>query len=310
MKRRAVLRFAAMLVVLAGCGTGPEDHTPRPAPGPAEDFAGPVDIGGGRHLYLECHGSGAPTVILESGYHDSSDPWSLTDAAEPAVGPAVLAALDAHHRVCAYDRPGTLRYTDPPSITDRSSPAAMPRTARDVVNDLHALLAAADVRGPYVLVAHSLGGLFGRLYAQTHPGDVKALLFVDSFPVEVPALMGADWPAYRQLLNSPLPQFASAPTFEVVDIDKSVAQVAAAQPFPPVPTAVLTKTEPFPIFPSGSTGLSAKVEQVWTAAARNLVALRPQTPHTMATGSDHYIQVHQPDLVAETTNLLIQRSGG
>jgi alpha/beta hydrolase fold len=72
----------------------------------------------------------------------------------------------------------------------------MPRTAQDVVGDLHALLTAADVPGPYVLVAHSLGGLFGRLYAQTYPDQVRALLFVDSFPVEIPTLMGADWPAY------------------------------------------------------------------------------------------------------------------
>jgi hypothetical protein len=44
-----------------------------------EDFAKQIDIGGGRKLYLECHGTGSPTVILESGYHDSSQPWSLSD---------------------------------------------------------------------------------------------------------------------------------------------------------------------------------------------------------------------------------------
>ena len=158
-----------------------------------------------------------------------------------------MSALARAHRVCAYDRPGTLRYTEPPSVTERSSPVSMPRTAQDVVGDLHALLTAADVPGPYVLVAHSLGGLFGRLYAQTYPDQVRALLFVDSFPVEIPTLMGADWPAYRQLLNSPLPLLANTPTFEVVDIDKSIAQMAAPRPFPPIPTAVLTKTEPFPI---------------------------------------------------------------
>jgi pimeloyl-ACP methyl ester carboxylesterase len=145
-----------------------------------------------------------------------------------------MSALGRTHRVCAYDRPGTLRYTEPASVTERSSPVSMPRTAQDVVGDLHALLTAADVPGSYVLVAHSLGGLFGRLYAQTYPDQVRALLFVDSFPVEIPTMMGADWPAYRQLLNSPLPQLANTPTFEVVDIDESIAQVAAARPFPPI----------------------------------------------------------------------------
>jgi hypothetical protein len=36
-------------------------------------------------MYLECHGTDSPTVILESGYHDSSQPWSLSDGYPPAV---------------------------------------------------------------------------------------------------------------------------------------------------------------------------------------------------------------------------------
>ncbi|MGC2567292.1 MAG: alpha/beta hydrolase [Mycobacterium sp.] len=227
-----------LLAALGGCGT---------TSGVNGDFAGSIDIGNGRQLYLECHGKGSPTVILESGYHNSSDPWSYSDAAAPAVGPAVLPALAADHRVCAYDRPGTLRYPDPPGISDRSSPAPMPRTAHDVVDDLHALLAAAHVPGPYILVGHSLGGVFARLYAQTHPDEVRAVVFVDAFAVEIPSLMGSDWPTYRQLLDEPLPQFADSPSFEVIDIDKSVAQVTAAPPFPPVPTVVLSRTEPFGI---------------------------------------------------------------
>jgi pimeloyl-ACP methyl ester carboxylesterase len=299
----------ALMLVAVGCGPGPVPSGRAPASG--GDFAGPVEIGNGRHLYLECRGHGGPTIILESGYHDSSDPWSQTDAAPPAVGPAVLPALAAHHRVCAYDRPGSVRHSDPPTVTDRSTPVAMPRSAQDVVSDLHALLDAAHVPGPYVLVGHSLGGLFARLYAQTYPDQVRAVLFVDSFPVEIPALMGPDWPAYRQQLDMPLPQFADSPSFEVIDIDKSVTQVAAAPAFPPIPTMVLTKTEPFALpatVPPEMVALAAKLEQVWVQAASDLVALRPQTPQVFATGSDHYIQVHQPDLVAVGADLAIQRS--
>lgn len=259
-------------------------------------------------MYLECHGKGGPTVILESGYHDSSDPWAESDATSPAVGPAVLPRLAGERRVCAYDRPGTLRYSNPPSISDRSSPVAMPRTALDVVTDLHSLLAAAHVPGPYLFVAHSLGGLFARLYAQTYPDQVRAVVFVDAFPVEIPSLMGSDWPAYRQALDGPLPQFTNSSSFELIDIDKSVAQVAAAPAFPPIPTVVLSKTEPFAIPPTDPPALGDKLERVWQEAAADLVALRPQTPHIFATGSDHYIQVHQPDLVAAGVDLVMQRS--
>jgi pimeloyl-ACP methyl ester carboxylesterase len=184
-------------------------------------FANQVDIGGGRKLYLECRGTGSPTVILESGYHDSSQPWSLNDGFPPAVLPGVAGFT----KICAYDRPGTLLYTDPPRITDRSSPVRMPRTAQDVTSDLHALLGAAEVPGPYILVAHSLGGLFVRLCAQTYPDQVRGLVLVDAFPVELPALFGSQWPAYRQVLNNPLPQFANNPDFEQVDVDASITQI-------------------------------------------------------------------------------------
>jgi pimeloyl-ACP methyl ester carboxylesterase len=291
----------ALLIAPVGCGSNSSS-------GANGDFAGPIEIGNGRHLYLECHGMGGPTVILESGYHDSSDPWSYSDAAAPAVGPAVLPALAGDHRVCAYDRPGTLRYPDPPSISDRSSAAAMPRTAQDVVDDLHTLLAAARVLGPYILVGHSLGGLFARLYAQTYPDQVRGLVFVDAFAVEIPSLMGSDWPTYRQLLDEPLPQFTDSSSFEVIDIDYSVAQVAAAPSFPPVPTVVLSRTEPFAIPATVPPERGAKLEQAWQEATSDLIALRPQTPHFVATGSDHYVQIHQPDVVVAAVRLAMQRS--
>jgi pimeloyl-ACP methyl ester carboxylesterase len=300
-----VFLSTAVLLALAGCAGSPGV---REGSGSSGDFRGPIEIGNGRHLYLECRGKGSPTVILESGYHNSADPWSQSDAVAPAVGPAVLPALAGTHRVCAYDRPGTLRNSDPPSLSDRSSPVAMPRTAQDVVGDLHSLLAAARLRGPYVLVGHSLGGLFARLYAQTYPDQVHAVVFVDAFGAEIPNLLGSDWPVYRQALDEPLPQFTDSPSFEVVDIDKSVAQVAAAPAFPAVPTVVLTRTEPFLIPPNVPAEQSARLEQAWRDAAADLVALRPLTPHMVATGSDHFVQIHQPDLVAAAVGLVTMRA--
>ena len=64
----------------------------------------------------------------------------------------------------------------------RSDPVPMPRTALDVVADLHALLHAAGVPAPrYVFAGHSLGGLFVRLYASTYPRDVLGLVLVDAY---------------------------------------------------------------------------------------------------------------------------------
>ena len=174
----------------AGGGSASSSAAPASAAGPG-DFAGPVDIGGGRTIYLECRGHGSPTVILESGYHDSSDLWGIAEVTPPAADGAVLPGIARSARVCAYDRPGTLRYSENQgSITTRTSPVPMPRTAADVVTDLHTLLRAADVPGPYVLVAHSLGGIFSRLYQRTYPDEVRAMVLVDTFSPEVPELFG------------------------------------------------------------------------------------------------------------------------
>jgi hypothetical protein len=115
------------------------------------NFAGLIDIGAGRKMYLECSGSGSPTVILESGYRNDADIWSAE--LEPGIS-SVFSQVARFTRVCAYDRPGT--FLDPVHL-GRSTPVPMPRTARDLVSDLHALLQTAHVSGPYVFAAHSFG---------------------------------------------------------------------------------------------------------------------------------------------------------
>ena len=67
-----------------------------------------IDIGNGRKLFLECKGEGSPTVILESGIHDSSEYWVNIQPNPPAIGPDVFTGVAEHTKVCRYDRPGTL----------------------------------------------------------------------------------------------------------------------------------------------------------------------------------------------------------
>jgi len=214
------------------------------------------------------------------------------------------------NRVCSYDRPGTLDYSkNPPTITTRSSPVPMPRTAAAVVSELHATLAAAHVPGPYVLVGHSMGGLFSLLYARTFSDQVAGLVLVDAFSPNIPKLFGAGWPAYRRLLAHPGTAEDNKPGFEVIDVDRSVAELAAAPPLRKgLPLAVLSKTEPFAL-PQNVKGVSsAKLERIWKKTQDQLVALEPNTPHIIATGSDHYVQVRQPDTVIAAVRLVIGRA--
>ncbi len=182
---RVVLVTAAILV-LAACGGGEtssngdtsiQDETssesaPAPSAGAFSPMSGAVIDGrfpvaeDGRQLALSCWGEGSPTVVLEDG-HPSEQGGRVQFG---RTGSAFLNALVAHTRVCAYDRAG---YT-------ASDPAPNePRTADDVIEDLHALLTAAEVAGPYVLVGASFGGMIVTYYAARHPEDVAGVVLLD-----------------------------------------------------------------------------------------------------------------------------------
>ena len=139
----------------------------------AQSFAKRVDIGGGRMVYIECQGSGSPTVVLMSGAGAASDSWHAADQKDPTVYDDIQKTT----RVCAYDRPGVLHRDQ---TFSRSDPVPQPTSAQDGVDDLVALLKAADVPGPYVLVAHSLSGTIARVFAGEHPDEVKGIVFVDA----------------------------------------------------------------------------------------------------------------------------------
>ncbi|HEY5845946.1 MAG TPA: alpha/beta hydrolase [Microlunatus sp.] len=269
-----------------------------------------IDIGGGRQIFLECAGEGTPTVILESGIHDSSDYWVNIQPNPPAIGPDVFAGIAEHTRVCRYDRPGTLIPGEQPALTDRSTPVTNPRTIDQVSADLDALIEAAGLEGPFLMVGHSFGGWLQTYYTQTHPDEVVGLVLVDAFSARMPEFMGEKWTPYERVLNSLSGNaLEKDPASEKYDVLASVKQAAAAPALPDdLPMAVLSKTEPFPL-PADVKGFaSADLEGAWSKVQSALATLVPNSPHIIAEGSDHYIQVREPDLVTSTVVLILERA--
>jgi pimeloyl-ACP methyl ester carboxylesterase len=122
-----------------------------------------IDVGG-RRLYLHCTGSGRPTVVLVSGLAETSTYWGGW------IAPAVAQSTT----VCAYDRAGQ-GWSDPP---------ASPQDGVAVATDLHTLLDHAQIPGPYVLVGHSTGGAYIRVFAARYPDQVAGMVLLDSQPNE------------------------------------------------------------------------------------------------------------------------------
>ena len=131
-----------------------------------------VDVGGYR-LHLNCQGTpaaGRPTVVLEAAHSEPGLSWA-------SVQPEVAKFT----RVCSYDRAGL----------GWSEPSPKPRTADTIVDELHTLLARAGIEPPYVLVGHSIGGMYVRLYAHEHPDEVAGMVLVDATHEEQSARMPA-----------------------------------------------------------------------------------------------------------------------
>src|SRR5215216_4976681 len=117
-----------------------------------------VDVGG-YSLHINCVGQGSPTVVLDGGSGEMSADWVW-----------VQREVSDTTRVCAYDRAGM----------GWSETGPEPRDAKQISNELHALLEGADIDGPYVLVGHSFGGLYMQTYAARYPEEVAGVALVDS----------------------------------------------------------------------------------------------------------------------------------
>lgn len=167
--------IAALLLVAVG-GASATVSTARTVTSAAPGQL--VDVGGHR-LSITCSGSGSPTVVLQSGLGGSSSAWAR-------IAPDVAASTT----VCAYDRAGH----------GRSDEAASPQDGIALATDLHTLLERADIAGPYVLVGHSSGGPYVRVFADRYADQVAGMVLLDAQPADAFHAL-PDYPAFYERLR-------------------------------------------------------------------------------------------------------------
>lgn len=282
--------FVLFAVLLAACG----DDGDQAQQGPAVTDSGPptsapptdaladgelVDIGG-RSLFVNCVGDAkdGPTILLEAGETGDSLTW---DKVVPSLPPDV--------RTCSYDR----------ANLGRSDPAPIPRTAQDVVDDLDSLLDAIDAQPPYVLVGHSMGGIFTQLYAAEHPHDVSGLVLVESnHPDEAREfeqhLTRAQIAADRAAVQS---------NAEGIDVFTSLDQARQAGPLPQVPLVVVTGTISDGWPPGWDPKLFDRLRAQQQADLADQVSGGQQI---IAEGSGHNVPADRPDVVVDAINRVLQ----
>ncbi len=240
-----------------------------------------IDIGD-RGLYYSLAGSGKPTVILEAGLGDHSVSWTHIQA-EVARFTSVL----------TYDR----------ANLGESDSAPTPRTCRDMVSDLSALLKNAGIKPPYVLVGHSFGGLIVRLFASQYPTGVTGMVLVDASHEDRTA-------GFEKVLSNELiarnRAYLSDPSRndEFVDRIPSEQQVRDARRIFDFPLVILSRGLPDPpdaVWPS------AALQQVEQELHRDYLNLSAQSSLIIAEKSGHDIHKNQPELVIEAIRIVLGR---
>jgi pimeloyl-ACP methyl ester carboxylesterase len=155
--RPAVLYPALFGLLLVAAGGAFETVVEATSSNPP--LGGRTYLVNGHHLYLNCVGEGSPTVVLFNGLGERTPSWTW-----------VRRTVSSATRVCTYDRAGE----------GWSGGAMNAQDGGQLASDLHDLLRAAHVPGPYVLAGHSVGGTYALLYAKRYPEQIAGLALIDS----------------------------------------------------------------------------------------------------------------------------------
>jgi pimeloyl-ACP methyl ester carboxylesterase len=223
-------------------------------------------------------GQGTRTVILESGLGDTLEVWK-------DIQPRIAADCA---RTLAYTRAGYIG----------SDPAGdAPRDSATVVAELRAELAKRNIAPPYVLVGHSLGGLYMQYFARNFPKDVVGLVLVDSTHwnqhMEIDTSANTAYIRGREVTLF-MPWIMRREFKDSISAGEQVHESPTAE-F--VPTIVLSST----VGPKGETPVAR------ADAARKqdeIAADFPGAQHVRVDGAGHYIQRDRPEVVIDAARQL------
>lgn len=224
------------------------------------------------------HGAGsAPVVVFQSGLGDGKSVWS-----------AVLQRLPSDVGTFAYDRPGYGGSSSKPGERDPCS----------IAHELHELLRVADIRPPYVLVGHSIGGIYHYAFAKLYPEDVSGILLVDATHPEHWANMQLRTPNTAAVIKG-LRAVAFSET-ERREFDSQAACILGLQTkdTPSVPARLLLRGKADPTESAEFQAMSRELASRWPEILPGMTMFRVE-------GAGHYIQNDRPEILATEIGVLV-----
>ena len=245
-----------------------------------------VDVGGYR-VFTSQVGSGEPVVVFEAGLGEDTSTWDK-----------VLPQVAHFSHTFAYDRAGL----------GKSDPSPNSKSVEQMVKELHAVLNAAHVSPPYILVGHSLGGAVVQLFAHVYPDEVSGLVLVDPEDGRLldrlkARLQKEEWEAREKALAQMMAGASPAQKAEIESSRSSGKALAEILPLPNVPIVLLTGTLKDPGFPGNPMEQELKLqihEEFLKAVAHG--------DHVLVPNSRHYIQDDSPQLVIDAIQKVVSES--
>jgi pimeloyl-ACP methyl ester carboxylesterase len=218
----------------------------------------------GRRVEVKVAGTGSPAVVFESDFTGERILW-----------------LRAQFRAARMTR--TLTYLR--AGIGRSAPGPEPRSAEQIARELHALLATLQIAPPYVLVGHSAGGLYVRVFAHLYPQEIAGLILVDPATEDFYDRMRTRTPDGWSRTSEEMRKLGDTSGLlgQWRALPESLDQARGAWPLPPVPTVVLSSTKPQSRWP-----LETAVDvTALTNSQAQLAAKIAGSRHVVVANSDH-----------------------
>jgi len=242
-----------LVLALNGCGSAqPEKYAGgRPDQPQLQAKTSVVD---GRQVEYVLQKHGKDTVVFEHGLAGNLYRWD-----------EVFPVIAKDHTAVAHSRAGN----------GLSSPGTAPRDGSQAVEELRQLLRQQGLAPPYVLVGHSLGGLYMQWYARRYPQEVSALVLVDAIYPNIRQLLEQDPPLWVRSVRLLVDWHLLSPRQQVVaEIEQIATTAEAVDRLPPnhqVPLfALRARKQDFELPDGYIRQMYPQAQEIWVDAGHNL----------------------------------------